>query len=257
MAPTDIDEILKQISGLPLKDALTYLAVNKITKYTSDGYGRIKKAIQDKYNERKYAFVPDKEEAKLIKQFLDNPQYKQVQLLIPHYRYIDIIRSGLLIAHYHQHNNPQNNTRVKRIKEQILGRPNGSKLLKIANLSTTPYFKAVLEYTYHLKSQNYAETALEEKFDELVSAWEESSKLVQNEHTVHDVVSFCKSQIASKKSLFWILGMKHAGKTVESAVDTLMKDNYLTKQGYTYKLTKQPEGIKPRVEVMFIRNNEC
>lgn len=257
MKPSDIDQILKEIQGLPIEEALTYLVVNKISKFTGDGFGKVKQAIKDKYNESRYAFVPDQEEAKLIKQFKDDPQYKKVLLLIPHYRYIDLIRSGLLIAHYHGCNNNKNSARVKKIKEQILNRPNGQKLLKIANLPTAPFFTVILEYLYGLKSQNYSETQLEEKFDEQVSVWEESSKLVESSETILDVIPFCKRQIEQRKSLFLILGMKHAGETVELTVEALMKDSFLTKQGYTYKLTKQPEGIKPRVEVMFIRNNEC
>lgn len=255
--PIDVETILKEIKDLPIKEALTYLSVNKIFNYSAEGFSKIKKVIQDKQNESKYAFVPDKEEARRIKQFVGNPQYKEILLLIPKYRYIDLIRTGLLIYYYHQNSNKQNDSRVKQIKGQILRRPNGEKLLKIANLPTTPFFKLILDYLYRHKSEGYSETQLEEEFDEFVSYWEDSSKLVESSETAKDVVSFCKEQINKKLPYFLILGMKHAATRVEDAIEELMKDSYLSKEGYTYKLTKQQEGLTPRVELMIIKKREC
>lgn len=258
MTMSDIAGIVKEISNLPLKEALTFLTVNKIYDFSGKGFGKIKRIIQDKQNEKKYAFVPDKEEARILKQFFGNPQYKEILLLIPHYRYIDLIRTGLLIDYYHQNPNKKNRAAVAQIKKQILRRPNGAKLLKIANLPTTPFFTIILEYLYTHKFKNYSEIQLEEKFDELVSYWEDSSKLVESSESVGDVVSFCKEQISMKKSPFLVLGMKHAAETVENALMELMEKNYLTKKDYTYKMTKQPEGVKPRVELMiFERTPLC
>ena len=42
-----LDEIIEIIKELPLKEALTYLAVNGIVKYSKKGYWRIKQIIQE------------------------------------------------------------------------------------------------------------------------------------------------------------------------------------------------------------------
>ncbi len=78
-----IEQIISTIEKLPSKEALTFLVVNKIYDYSKEGYSKIKEVIKSKQNEKKFAFVPNKEEAKILNRLSSNPEYKQVVLLIP------------------------------------------------------------------------------------------------------------------------------------------------------------------------------
>jgi hypothetical protein len=245
-----IEEILDTIKDLPLKDALIYLVLAGIERLSEKGYEKIKKILQDKANEGRYAFVPNKEEANLLLQFRDNPIYRQIIILVPKYRYIDIIRTGLLIDYYHKHDTPENRRRVAVIKYQIKIKPNGNKLLKLVDFPTTPFFSIVLQYLYEQKTSGFSTEMLEEKFSEIVDTWEKTSKLVESRNEVKDVISFCKKHMEKKTTLFFLLGMKTASKIVEKAVTEMEKHNLFEQNKYTYKLTKSEEGNQPRTEVM-------
>ena len=70
---------------------MAYLAAHGILNFLGKGYERVKKAIQDKMNEGTYAFVPNKTEANQLLNFSKDPTFKEVQMLVPQYRYIDLI----------------------------------------------------------------------------------------------------------------------------------------------------------------------
>jgi hypothetical protein len=245
-----VEEILEAIRNLSLKDALVYLVSIGILNFVGKGLEKIKKAIQDKQNESKYAFVPNKAEANRLLSFARDPNYREVLLLVPNYRYIDLIRTGLLIAYYHEHDSSQNRDRVSEIKLQIAQRPNGTKLLKLANLPTTPFFSIILQHLHRLKLQGYTQNFLEDKFDELVQDWQKASKLVKTEHTIDDVISFCKRQIERRSEIFFLLGMKSASLTVEDALAKLISQKILKANKYAYKLTRSEIGNTPRIELM-------
>lgn len=245
----EIEKISETIQSLPLKDALAFLASQKIFEFAGEQLKKIKKIIQDKYNEGKYAFVPDKDEAQKLLQFSEDPSYKEVLLLVPRYRHIDILRTGLLIDSYHKRNEPRDRERVLKIKDQINRRPNGSYLIKIANLPTTPFFSGILHHLYELKRRGYSEKQLEESLDEMVTFWETSSLFVKNEHSKEEVVSFCEKQMSQQKPALFLLGMREAAKKVENAIEKLRADKLLEKYNYEYKIVKSEEGNHPRVEV--------
>lgn len=250
MTEQGIEEIIKLIKVLPLKEALALLASKKILDYSKKGYEKIKKIIQEKYNERKYAFVPNKAEALKLKQLYESPDYRQIRLLIPNYRHIDLIRTGLLIAQYHIMNTQEANERTKRIKMQIASRPNGPHLLKIANLPTTPFFSVILKVMYNLKTkEGYSESQLEDQFDELVSLWEKSSFFVESQNTADDIKNFCEKQIGLRKSYFFLLGMKSAAELLDSALKDMDNGDFFRRNGYKYSIIKEMEGNRPRMEV--------
>jgi hypothetical protein len=245
-----VDEILEAIRNLPLKEALVYLVAHGIANFVGKGFEKIKKVIQDKQNESRYAFVPNKEEANHLLNFAKDPSYREVLMLVPKYRYIDLIRTGLLIDLYHKNDSQINRERVGQIKLQITRRPNGKQLLKIANLPTTPFFSVILKRLHQLKLAGYGQQFLEETFDELIQTWTETSKLVQTEDDVDGIISFCKQQISKRSETFFVLGMKSASLTVEDALGELVSKKILDKNNYAYVLTKSRLGNTPRIELM-------
>lgn len=249
MSPS-VDEILEAIRNITIKEALTYLVVVGVTSFANIGFERLKKAIQDKENESKYAFVPDKNEANYLLSFVRNPNYREVSMLVPNYKYIDTIRTGLLIDYYHKHDSPKSRERVKQIKIQISRKPNGKKLLKLANLPTTPFFSVILQRLHQLKKDGYDSTFLEETFDELITDWTERSKLIEANDTVDDVISFCEEQMDGNSENFFVLGMKSASAIVEMALVKMLKERIIDKNKYQYTLTKSEEGNNPRTQLM-------
>ncbi|MFH1545075.1 MAG: hypothetical protein ABIE23_03240 [archaeon] len=249
-----VEELIKQVSSLPLKEALALLVVNKVLEFSGKGYSALKQIIIDKYNEGKYAFVPNKEEAQKLTEFETSSTYKQIKILVPSYRYIDIIRTGLLIDFYHCRNLNGDKERVFKIKQSIANTPNGKTLLKITNLPSTPFFSIILKYLYDLKiNNNYSEKQLEETFDETILQWKESSKFVENKHSVQSIINFCTKQIESDKSPIFLLAMRQAVTKLNKAIETLERKNFFKANNYIKRIIILEEGNHPRVEVMLIK----
>jgi len=229
-----IKKILQAISNLSLKTALTYLVGQGIYGFSRIGYEQIKKVVQDKQNENIYAFVPSKNEALKLLELKNNEGYRAISLLIPNYRYIDLIRTGLLIDEY-QKAGRRFRDKIIVIKNQIAKRPNGRYLLKIVNLPTTPFFSIILEYLYDLKKRGYSDSLLIDTFSEIIDMWQDSTKFVESFDKIEDVIGFIKTQVAQNKSVFFVLGMKTAGKIAQNAAIKL--DDFLKEKGYITKIT--------------------
>ncbi len=253
--PLPVDQIITMIESFPLKEALAVLVANQIYDYSKEKYYKIKEIIIKKQNEGKYAFVPNKDEANMLNRLSSNPEYKHIVLLIPKYKYIDFIRTGLLIKELNSNKeNPISSERVKDIKVQITRRPNGQKLLKIANLTATPFFSIILQHTFNLKLKNYSAEDLEEKFEEMVDDWANSSLLLKAEQRVELVKEFCEKQISNERGQFFILGMKMVADTVEREINQLIKEKFFEQNGYDYDIKKRDDP--KRIEVTVFTKTE-
>ena len=194
-----VEQILEHIKNLSLKEALIYVASQGIVDFSKAGYEKIKQFFVDKFNDGKYAFVPDREEALFLQESKNNPHYKQIEDLVPNYKYLDLIRTGFLIASYNKNidngvNPEKYRQRISQIKEQIAKRPGGGRLLKIVKFPTTISFSSAITYLQNLELNNYPIELLEDEFEELVEDWEKSSKFVKNTETLEGVTFFCKRQ---------------------------------------------------------------
>jgi len=143
---------------------------------------------------------------------------------------------------------------VRVIKIQIKKRPNGQKLLKITNLTATPFFSIILQHMYNLQLKNYSMGDLEEKFEEMVEDWLTSSLLLKGEQSAETVKEFCDKQIANEKRQFFILGMKSVAKTVEEEINQLIESNYFEARNYEYNIKKRDDP--KRIEVTLYSKNE-
>lgn len=249
----NVDQIIATIQSLDLKTALEYLVVQKIKDFSGSALGKIKKIIQDKQNEGKYAFFPDKDEAIYLRQAHDSPRYKQVRRLIPKYRYIDLICTGLLIAKYQENTSNDKLERIGAIKAAISVRPNGKYLLKIVNLPTTPFFSTVLVYLQSLQAKGHTVDQLEQEFNEIVESWEVCSMFVKSEHHVEDVIRFSEHRMLDKDSPFFLLGMRSASYIVREAVSQMDSKDTFTKNGYSRSIT---EPGNQKIEVMAFINSD-
>jgi len=256
-----IDEIVSIIKNLPLKEALIYLTTQGITSYATKGYEKIKQVIIDKQNEGKYAFVPNKDEVLFLEQAEKSPDYQQILILVPNYKYVDLIRTGLLLKEYNRRINMEiesekNRQQISRIKLDIVNRPGGGRLLKIIKLPASNFFPIILSYLYELKIHSYPENQLEEEFNELVDEWERSTKFVDKDTSLEEVLTFCNLMIRENNPRFFLLGLyENQIKIVEEIMEKLDKEQLLNKNNYLKKIEKEDDrNITPKIEVKFFKD---
>lgn len=261
MAQT-FEQIIEYIKNLSLKEVLIYLVSQNVLDFSKVGYERIKKIIIDKQNEGKYAFVPNKEEALFLQQSKTYSSYQQLEMLVPKYKYLDLIRTGFLIANYNK--NIENNInpegyrqRISQIKEQIAKRPGGGRLLKIVKFPTTDSFSSGINYLYNLKLNNCPSELLEDEFEELVDDWEKSSKFVKHNNNFEEVIDFCKRQADQKNRRFSILGMYDKSiEIIEEALNDLNSQGFFEENEYIFKIQKSsPEINIITMEVIIFKKN--
>jgi hypothetical protein len=256
MSVSSIELILIYIKDLPLKEALVYLVSRGIIDFSKTGYQKIKKIIRDKQNEGKYAFVPNPDEAISLQKSSKNPRYKEISLLVPKYKHLGLIMTGFLLLKYNNKiinniDSVKNNSRVAEIKRQILSRPGGGSLLKIAKFPSTEFFSVVLAYLHKLKINGYPEEHLEEEFNDLVNSWQTSSKYVKNEETKEIIISFCKDKIKKDYNRFFLLGMYEKPiETIEEALKELNKE--IEDNKYEVIMSKR-DGSLPIIEVFIFK----
>ena len=240
------DEILSDLAWRSLREILRIIA-EKAIELTP----QITELIRKKMDEGIYAFVPSKEEAKLLIQMRFDSAYQHIIHLVPHYKNVDLIRSGLLIGYYHENDTPANRERVGKIKSSIIKRPNGRKLLKIANMASTPYFSAVGYLLQQRKNEGYNEENIEELLDSIVEQWEVNAKLVEIEDKIENIYDFCILRFEQKIDTFFICGMKTTASKVESVLKRIQEEGLLTIYNYNAFNLTSFQGNTPRTQIIF------
>lgn len=225
-----------------------------VTKGVIERTPELKQLIQDKYNEKKYGFVPHKEELGLLQQVRFDASFVQIKNLVPKYRYIDLIRTGLLIRYYHNEDTPGNRARVNYIKGKMIKRAEGRKFLKIANMSSTPYFNGIGYLLQKYKNEGYSEKFLEETIEIIVDNWEKNAMLVLSKTRLDQIYKFCESKMINKEVLFFLCGMKSASIKVESTERRIIKEGLLTKYRYSSDKISSVKGNTPRTQIIFQRD---
>jgi len=252
-----VESIILAIQSLPLKEVLIYLGAQGITHFSSAGYEKIKKVVIDKQNEGKYAFVPHKDEVLFLQEAERNPDYQQLLLLVPNYKYIDLIKTGLLIKKYDGRivageDVSKNRDSISRIKGEIVRRPGGRRLLKIVKLPTTHFFSIILSYLHELKIHGHPEEQLVEEFDEIVDEWEKSSKFVNAGDSASGIISFCKRNLEDENPRFFLSALyDNQINIVEDALTELKEETFFKERDYEVKIEKDGAVDLPRIEVTF------
>ena len=252
----DINQILLQIKDLSLPATLIYLAKLGIDNFVKPGYEKLAQAIKDKQNQKKYAFVPNRYEAIKLKDVGKTPTYSELVSLVPKYKRLDIIRTGLLVFEYNQKNNPLSSKRVGEIKMQVLKNPGGKTLVKIINLTSTVFFSSVLKFLRNLRNNNYPEEHIESELEELIEDWEKSSLFVENEDDVDKIRIWCHSQAKEKNDRFFIMALKNrAVEIVERSIEKLIDEDFFRKNYYSYFIFKEDPGEIKKIEVIVTRKD--
>ncbi len=247
------EQILSEIKNLPLSVALVYL-VSKGIDFTQRGYDELKKIIIDKQHEKKYLFVPIREEALKLKKLSGDTKYRELELLVPNYKYLDLIRTGLLIDYYRNNFSRENDERIKEIKFDIIKNPGGKRLLKIVNLPSTIFFSSIIKYLHNLKVNDYPENHIQEEFEELVDDWEDSSLFVEKTDEIDKIKIFCHKQKEENTDRFFILATKErAISLVEESLNDLEQENFFVENFYKYRVFKDGEERGQRIEVIISR----
>jgi len=96
---------------------------------------------------------------------------------------------------------------------------------------------------------DYPENHIEEEFNELVDDWRESSKFVENKHSIDDVKIFCHKQSEKGNDRFFILAVKEiAIKIVEDSIESLKREGFFMENYYKYHIFEDGEDKTKRVE---------
>jgi hypothetical protein len=256
MTADNLEQIFNYIKDLSLKDALVYLVSKGVLDFSKLSYQKIKKVIKDKQNEGRYAFVPDVEEAIYLQKSASNPNYRELFLLVPKYKYMGLIRTGFLLKEYNDKisNNidvDKNKQRVSEIKMQILSRPGGSSLLKITKFPSTEFFSVVLSYLHKLKVNNYPDEHLEDEFNDLVNSWQSSSKFVKAGDKNEVVITFCRDKMEKEFNRFFLLGLYDNIETIEKSIKEIERE--FSNNGYTIIMNKKENEKLPILEVFIFR----
>jgi len=252
MDPVEI--ILQEISKLDLKPLLAYLASKGIVDFTAKGYDKIKEMIRVKNDVKKYWFVPDKQQAERLRELGKNPGYQTVKSLIPEYPYIDVIRTGLLIKQYYDSGDDEAGGKIK---HEIIGRPNGRKLISIVHLTCSEYFSVVINYLIQLKTEKgYSEKQLLDKFDEIINEWGETHLAVKSTYHKRTIMNFCIERMKKKRRNIFLLGIKKAAETIEIAIEELEKEKKFKKYGYEPLMMVRKMGKVPKVEAVLQYRSE-
>ncbi len=165
------DEILVKIKDLPIKDILNFLAANKILNLGVKGYEKIRDLTQAKASEKKFGFVPNKDEGNILLRISERGYYAEFSKLLPQHQYSDFIRVGYLISQLNRIGGEPNRIRVNQIREGVSQRPNGGFLIRIVNLVTTGGIVPVVDYLSELKRKKYDQNYLAQEFDEIIHEW--------------------------------------------------------------------------------------
>jgi len=248
-----IDTILSNIDQMVFTDAAKYLVANKIFDIAQKGYEKIKVILRVKWELHHYAIVPNKQEALILEELGKHPDYRTVASLIPKHRYIDIIRTGLLVKNYIEKGDEPSKIRSKEIKLMVVRRIDGITLTKIIHLTTTPYFGLVLRYLWRQKQSGYTESQLLEEFDSIITEWDADQYLpVKSNYTVTQIKRFCTKNLLAERRKFFLMGMNVAAEKIESALAQLKSIRAFSNGGYSVTTSREEDEYThdTRIEVI-------
>lgn len=227
---------------MPIKAALATLAINKVFNLTQKGYESIRKLIQDKASEKKYGFVPNKDENNFLIRVAEKSYFREFGNLLPKHRYSDLIRVGYLLSHLNKVGGEINRSRVNEIRELIFKRPNGSYLIKIVNLVTTGAIVPVVDHLNDLKKKNYDTDFITGVFDEIIREWEKYAYFVKAETKEKEIIPVILNKMQNKLRIIMIFSYGSAKIPATKAVAQILNGN--KNEGYFYESNNSIEGEK-------------
>ncbi len=238
----DVEAIITAISRLDLKDTLKLLAGKKILDLGKKGYESIRKLIQDKTAEKKFGFVPNKEENDILKKVAEREYYLEFGSILPNHHYSDLIRVGYLVAHLNKSGKEVDRVRGDEIRGSIRKRPNGVNLIKIVYLVTTGAIAPVVDYLSDLKKKKYENDYILNAFDEIIIEWKKYAYFVKKEITEKIIVEIITHKMRNKQKLIMIFSYGSAKRNCTLAVAQLLKDQIC--EDYFYESKNNQEGDK-------------
>ena len=235
----DPDQIAKAIETLPLREALSYLVARGILDLGGKGYDKLRKIITAKSHKEKFGFVPNKDEANILKTVVKKQYYSEFSSLLPKHKYSDLVRTGYLVSNL---NKKGDHKRVEGIRESICDGPNGAYLIKIVNLVTTGAIVPVIDYLSELKKKNYDNEYLEKSFEEMIGNWQKYAYFVQAGFSENEIYEHVKCQISLKRPLIMVFAYGSANLKTKKAVGRIITEGL--SENYSYSSKDNKEGDK-------------
>ena len=238
-----IEQIIQKAIELSLPDFLKWIIVSKIiSKVGEKNISKVYDLIRNKYNEKKYAFFPNKEEAYTLKKLSNKSLYKDFRRVLQGHWGIDVVRTGIYILHLEHKKKPE---KIKDIKEQVF---RNKKLigLRLLAMIQAGILRPVLDYLINLKDKNnYCKDDLFSEFDNILNDWKRMSIFIQNEDSLSDIIKKTKELIDNKEETIFILAKGNAMENAFNLMVQLQKDKYLIEKGYVWFANTDNETEPP------------
>ena len=239
MVLDQIANIINAIADLPLKEALKFLKAKNIVDLGKTGYEKIREIIRTKNSEKKFGFVPNKDEANFLTTVSKKPHYTEFNSLIPNSKYSDFIRIGYLVRSL---NKKGNHHRYPEISEYVAGQPNGAHLIKVVNLVTTDTIVPVLDYLLSLKRKNYDSAYIKSAFDSILNDWMKISYFVRAEFSEDQIYREVKTKLSNKQKIIMVFSYGSANENTTRAIAKVQNEGLA--EDYSYSSKNDKEGEK-------------
>lgn len=229
-------ELIQKISSIGIKDLLTFLYTAKLTKETVE---YVKKRVRELWNQSKYGFTPNAEEATVIYKISQREAYKRLKECIGSHWSLPLIRLGLYISDL---NDEGRRKLIAKIKEDIY-KKYGSKGLKIANMATTGAILSVIEYLSKLKiEENLNQTDLAIKFDtEIIEKWDKITFFVKTEDSEKEIYKKIVGMINKKILIFFVFAYGTASTKPMTIVSKLNNNRIISKKNYCFSMISRKD----------------
>lgn len=227
-----LEEIIQKASELNLPDFLKYLvSANILSKIGKEYAPKLYEIIRNKFNEKKYAFVPNKDEAETLKKLGEKSTYKRFKKLLPTHWGNDAIRTAEFIMILEQKKDIE---RIKEIKGQVF---RNLKLpgLRLVEMVQTDVIRAALDYVEDLKSKySYSQEDINREFENLLMRWERITIFVKSDDAIEKIKQKSIDFIERKEPTFFLFAKGSAIDNTCLVIAELIKEKYVIQNGYIW-----------------------
>lgn len=235
-------ELIQKISSMDLRDLLTFLYTVKLSKETIE---YIRKRIRELWNQSKYGFTPNAEEAAAIYKIGQKEAYKRLKHCIGFHWSLRLIRLGLYISDL---NDEGQRKLIKKTKEDIY-KKYGSKGIKITNMATTGAILDVIEYLSKLKIEdNLNRTDLTIKFDtEIIEKWDKITFFVKTEDSEKEISKKIVAMMNQRLLIFFVFAYGAASTKSMKIISKLNNNKTISNKNYCLSMTSRRDKAGKRL----------
>lgn len=247
-----LEEIAKKIVEMTLPDFLNWLAATGfLANLSKDQLDKVYSLIRGKYNEGKYAFVPDKDEIYTLKKLGNRSLYKEFKRLLPGYWGVDVVRSALYVSLLEIKGDID---RIQEIRAQVF--KNRKTLgIRLVEMTTIGLLDVVVVRLDELQDkQSYSKEELQNEFDEILTKWNSISIFIKNTDSLRSLYSRAEKMIDDNEPTFFVLAKGDAIKKAQKVATHLVEKKDLLGRQYDWNEFSNVKTEPPSSYIIFSYN---